>query len=80
MRKLLILITLSSFALTLSAQTWGDINYDGAPWVDNVSRPYKISKGLSGPVTAAIMTSQQVSGNGNALPSSARTRTYLHKL
>ena len=48
MRKLLILITLSSFALTLSAQTWGDINYDGAPWVDNVSRPYKISKGLYG--------------------------------
>ena len=28
------------------AQTWGDINYEGRPWVDNVSRPYKITEGL----------------------------------
>ena len=28
------------------AQTWGDIDYKGAPWVENVSTPYKITKGL----------------------------------
>ena len=27
-------------------QTWGDINYDGKPWVENVSLPYDISRGL----------------------------------
>ena len=25
---------------------WGDIAYDGLPWVSNISRPYKPSKGL----------------------------------
>ena len=46
MKKLFILSLLLLHILTLSAQSWGDINYDGAPWVDNVSRPYKITKGL----------------------------------
>ena len=46
MRRLLTLIILVQLAASLSAQTWGDIHYDGAPWVDNVSRPYKISEGL----------------------------------
>ncbi len=40
-------IVLSLFLfLGLKAQSWGSIEYDGAPWVDNVSRPYKITKGL----------------------------------
>lgn len=26
---------------------WGNINYDGTPWVENISKPYKISKGLN---------------------------------
>ena len=46
MRKLQTLIALLSLTLNLSAQTWGNINYEGAPWVDNVSRPYKITRGL----------------------------------
>lgn len=47
MRKLLSVITVLSLTLSLSAQTWGDIDYDGAPWVENVSLPYKITKGLN---------------------------------
>ena len=27
---------------------WGSLRYDGAPWVQNVSRPYAISSGLYG--------------------------------
>ena len=46
MKKLAILLLFISQVLMLKAQFWGGINYDGAPWVDNVSRPYKISKGL----------------------------------
>lgn len=46
MKKLAVLLFLISQILTLKAQSWGDLNYDGAPWVDNVSRPYKITKGL----------------------------------
>ncbi len=30
------------------AQSWGNIDYDGEPWVENVSKPYKITKGLTG--------------------------------
>ena len=46
MKKLTVLLFLLSQMLMLKAQSWGDINYDGEPWVDNVSRPYKITKGL----------------------------------
>lgn len=46
MKKLLVLLFLVLQMLALKAQSWGGINYDGAPWVDNVSRPYKITKGL----------------------------------
>ena len=28
-------------------RTWGDIDYEGNPWVSNVSRPYEISEGLN---------------------------------
>ncbi len=31
---------------TAAAQSWGNIDYDGQPWVENVSRPYDISRGL----------------------------------
>lgn len=27
---------------------WGDIRYEGEPWVQNVSRPYQVSSGLTG--------------------------------
>ena len=30
------------------AQTWGDIEYKGEPWVKNITQPYKISRGLEG--------------------------------
>ena len=29
-----------------SAQTWGNTEYKGEPWVKNVSQPYKVSRGL----------------------------------
>lgn len=34
--------------MTTKAQTngWGTIHYDGKPWVENVSRPFKITKGM----------------------------------
>ena len=41
-----IFILLSLFFSHATAQTWEGIDYDGAPWVDNVSRPYRITKGL----------------------------------
>ena len=41
-----IFILLSLFFSRATAQTWEGIDYDGAPWVDNVSRPYRITKGL----------------------------------
>lgn len=48
MRILLALIALMAMATPSTAQSWGDIDYNGEPWVDNVSRPYKITKGLTG--------------------------------
>ena len=34
-------------AATAQAQvTWGDIDYDGDPWVQNLSRPNEITHGL----------------------------------
>ncbi|MDO4930934.1 MAG: hypothetical protein Q4E59_07360 [Bacteroidales bacterium] len=30
------------------SRMWGDINYTGNPWVQNVSRPYSVSRGLAG--------------------------------
>ena len=42
----LLFIIFSLFFIRAAAQTWGDIDYDGASWVDNVSRPYKITRGL----------------------------------
>ena len=29
------------------SRTWGDIDYEGQPWVSNASRPYLITRGLS---------------------------------
>ena len=55
MRKTLYIISILLLvtAFKVSAQDspeisrqWGDIDYNGEPWVKNVSRPYKISKGL----------------------------------
>ena len=30
------------------ARLWGGVEYDGAPWVENVSKPYKVNSGLAG--------------------------------
>ena len=46
MRRSLIFSMLWLLSTVLLAQSWGDINYEGAPWVDNASRPYKITRGL----------------------------------
>lgn len=47
MKRLTTLISLIALiTLPLFAQTWGNINYDGAPWVENVSLPHKVTKGL----------------------------------
>ena len=43
---LIILYSLFISPVGAQAQSWGNISYDGAPWVDNVSRPFTISKGL----------------------------------
>ena len=41
-------LALAAFNNRAEAQTrlWGDINYEGRPWVENVSLPNKISHGL----------------------------------
>ena len=51
--KQLLLTTCLTAVLTLQffpiqAQTWGDIDYKGEPWINNVSRPNKITRGLQG--------------------------------
>ena len=46
MRHYLILLILYLSPLTLSAQTWGNIDYDDEPWVSNVSAPNKVTRGL----------------------------------
>ena len=46
MKQYLILTFLSLFTIPLAAQTWGHIDYDGAPWVFNASAPNKVSRGL----------------------------------
>ena len=35
-------------AQDLAQTQWDDIDYKGAPWVENVSKPYKVSRGLAG--------------------------------
>lgn len=30
------------------SRLWGNINYDGAPWVKNISQPHKVTHGLQG--------------------------------
>jgi len=44
--KMLLTVISILIPLICHAQTWGDIEYDGQPWVENVSRPYEISRGL----------------------------------
>ena len=48
MRILHTLIILTAIATPSHAQSWGDIDYEGEPWVKNVSKPYKITRGLEG--------------------------------
>ena len=40
--------TASVQAQDLAQTQWDDIDYKGAPWVENVSKPYKVSRGLAG--------------------------------
>ena len=44
LRHILYILCLAQ--LHLSAQKWGDIDYQGEPWVRNVSLPYKVTRGL----------------------------------
>ena len=46
MNRRIILSFLSLLTLTITAQTWGHIDYDGAPWVSNMSVPNKVTRGL----------------------------------
>ena len=53
MQKLvLLLLSLLSTTAVLSSERdtlrWGDIDYDGAPWVKNISEPLRITNGLQG--------------------------------
>ena len=33
---------------TDKSRLWGKVEYDGAPWVENLSKPYKVKHGLAG--------------------------------
>ena len=46
MKQLWILSVLSLFTIPLAAQSWQHIDYDGDPWVSNVSAPNKVTRGL----------------------------------
>ncbi|MBQ8486784.1 MAG: xanthan lyase [Prevotella sp.] len=46
MKRIIVILATFISAIQLMAQSWGDIHYDGAPWVENASRPYTITKGL----------------------------------
>ena len=46
MLRMAFLLFLCLYFPNINAQTWGNIDYDGLPWVENVSRPYEISRGL----------------------------------
>ncbi len=53
MQKLSLLICLLLFPLTMwgddnESTLWGDINYDGEPWVKNISQPVDVTRGLQG--------------------------------
>lgn len=46
-RLLTVVFTVLS-VMRVHAQSWGGRDYDGEPWVKNVSKPYKVTKGLDG--------------------------------
>lgn len=50
MKKTSLLLVIFSLFVTISVcsqnKGWGDIEYEGRPWVRNVSQPYKVSRGL----------------------------------
>ena len=48
MRKCLLVFfaLLMTTISTAQKQTWGDINYTGRPWVENVSQPHQVTHGL----------------------------------
>jgi len=49
MRRLAWILSLMlAAAVCADAQTWGDIEYKGTPWVENTSRPFSIDNGLNG--------------------------------
>ena len=45
MKKLLVLM-FTMMPLAAIAQSWGNIDYNGKPWVSNVSAPNKVTRGL----------------------------------
>ena len=46
MNRRIISAFLSLLTLSISAQSWGTIDYDGTPWVCNISAPNKVTRGL----------------------------------
>lgn len=45
--RFLVGIFLLGISISISAQIrWGNVDYTGKPWVQNISKPYKITKGL----------------------------------
>ena len=58
------------------ARTWGDIDYQGKPWVANASRPYTINKGLQNR-HLCVWASHGI--YYNVLPSSAQAKTSSHR-
>ena len=47
MKRLPTILFLLMLMLThAKAQSWGHIDYDGEPWVSNVSKPHKVTRGL----------------------------------
>ena len=46
MKQFWILTVLSLFTIPLAVQSWQHIDYDGDPWVSNVSTPNKVTRGL----------------------------------
>lgn len=46
MKQFILFSLLNLFTLTLTAQSWQNIDYDGSPWVSNVSTPNKVTRGL----------------------------------
>lgn len=44
-------------------RVWGEIDYDDAPWVNNISKPYNVKEGVSGRHLAVWQSHGRIYGN-----------------